>query len=71
MKVTIDRDACMSDGIWWDTCPAFFEQNAGDSLSLGIEKFRSGNNPSEGSAPKDKEVCVTGAAGTCPARIVE
>jgi len=33
MKVTIDREECISCGVCWDECPEFFEQNDEDEWS--------------------------------------
>ncbi|MFA4850240.1 MAG: ferredoxin [Methanoregula sp.] len=70
MKVVIDRNGCVSCGTCWDTCPEFFEQNADDSFSQVIEKFRLGNNPAEGSVSSDQAACVTEAADICPAQVI-
>jgi ferredoxin len=71
MKVTVDRSNCTSCGTCWDTCPAFFEENTGDSFSQIIEKFRSARNIAEGSAPDDLEACVREAADLCPVQIIK
>lgn len=70
MKVSIDRSNCTSCGTCWDSCQAFFEENQDDHFSQIIEKFRSGGNTAEGSAPKDLEVCVAEAADLCPVQII-
>jgi ferredoxin len=70
MKAIIDRNGCISCGTCWDTCPAFFEQNADDSLSQVIEKFRLGNNPAEGFPTADLDGCVREAADLCPAQVI-
>ena len=70
MKVTIERDACVSCGMCWDTCPVFFEQNADDSFSQVIEEFRIGGNLGVGTPPADDEACVREAADVCPVTII-
>jgi ferredoxin len=71
MKVTIDRDECVSSDSCWETCPAFFEQDQTDSFSQAIAQFRTAaENPAEGAAPKDLEACVTEAADLCPVQII-
>jgi ferredoxin len=70
MKVTIDRNECTSCGTCWETCPAFFEENPEDHFSKVIDKFRSGRNIAEGTAPQDLEACVREAADLCPVLII-
>jgi ferredoxin len=70
MKVTIDRNGCVSCGSCWETCPAFFEQNKDDSFSQVIEKFRTEKNPSLGSAPQDLDACVAESAELCPVQVI-
>ena len=70
MKVVIDRGGCVSCGTCWDSCPAFFEQNADDSFSQIVEKFRLGNNPAEGITSPELDACVTEAADICPAQVI-
>lgn len=70
MKVTIERDTCVSCGMCWDTCPQFFEQNPDDSFSQVIEEFRTGG-PGTGTPVKDDESCVREAADSCPVTIIK
>jgi ferredoxin len=70
MKVTIERDACVSCGMCWDTCPQFFEQNPDDSFSQVIEEFRIGSIAT-GSPVPDDEDCVREAADSCPVTIIK
>ena len=70
MNVSIDRSNCTSCGTYWDTCPAFFEEDPCDRFSQVIEKYRAAENPAEGSAPQDPDACVTEAADICPVQII-
>ena len=71
MKVTIERDACVSCGQCWDSCPNFFEQNPDDSFSQVIEEFRIGGDIASGTPATDDEVCVRDAADLCPVTIIK
>ena len=70
VSVVIERDTCVSCGSCWDTCPAFFEQNADDSFSQVIARYRTADNPAEGNATEDLEACVKDAADLCPVQII-
>jgi ferredoxin len=70
MKVTIDRNGCVSCGTCWETCPKFFEQNAEDSFSQVIPQFQTDEKPAEGSAPPEMEACVSEAADFCPVQVI-
>ena len=71
MKVTIERDTCVSCGNCWDTCPTFFEQNADDSFSQVVQEFRIGGSIAEGTPAADDETCVRDAADLCPVTIIK
>ena len=71
MKVTIERDSCVSCGTCWDSCPQFFEQNPDDSFSQVIEEFRIAGNIGEGKPVPDDEACVREAADSCPVTIIK
>ncbi|HVP93635.1 MAG TPA: ferredoxin [Methanoregulaceae archaeon] len=70
VSVTIEREMCVSCGSCYETCPDFFEENPEDSFSQVIEKFRKGDNISEGEVPPDQEACVRDAADLCPVSII-
>jgi len=70
MKVTIEREMCVSCGNCWDSCPDLFEQNPDDSFSQIIEKFRINKNNAEGIPPADQESCARNAADLCPVAII-
>jgi len=70
VRVTIEREMCVSCGSCYETCPDFFEENPDDSFSQIKKKFRKGERISEGEAPPDQEECVRDAADLCPVSII-
>ncbi len=70
VKVSIDRDDCISCGNCWTICPEFFEQNPNDNFSQVIETYRIGGNIAEGEAPHELEGLVREAADSCPVQII-
>lgn len=70
VKVSIDRDDCISCGNCWTICPEFFEQNPNDDFSQVIERYRIGGNIAEGEAPHELEGLVREAADSCPVQII-
>jgi len=70
MKVSIERETCVSCGSCWETCPGFFEQNPDDSFSQVIEQYRLDGKIGEGQPTPDLEVCVRDAADLCPVQII-
>ncbi len=70
VKVSIDRNDCISCGNCWTICPDFFEQNHNDDFSQVIEMYRVGGNIAEGEAPQKLENLVREAADSCPVQII-
>jgi ferredoxin len=70
IKVTIERETCVSCGTCYDTCPGLFEQDPDDSFSRIIEKHRVNGNIAEGLIPVDLEACAHEAADLCPVQII-
>lgn len=70
VKVTIDREGCISCEACWLLCPDFFEQNPNDELSQVTEPYRLGDDPAEGDAPASQEDCVREAADQCPVTVI-
>lgn len=70
MKVTIDREDCISCGACYEDCPEFFEENPDDTWSQVIEAYRIGDKLEEGEAPENLRNCVTQAAEGCPVDII-
>ncbi len=71
VKVTIDREGCVSCGTCEDTCPGFFQLNPDDTLSQVIEKYRTGGRPDQGDAPEDLLPCIREAAELCPVQVIQ
>ncbi len=70
IKVTIDRDQCISCESCWTICPEFFAQSAGDSWSEITPKYRLGGDPAQGEAPDELRDKVKEAADSCPVQII-
>ncbi len=70
VKVSIDRNDCISCGNCWTICPEFFEQNPDDDFSQVVEMYRVGGNIAEGEAPQKLEGLVKEAADSCPVQII-
>ena len=70
VKVSIDRNDCISCANCWTICPDFFEQNSDDSFSQVIEMYRVRGNIAEGEAPQKIEGVVKEAADSCPVQII-
>ncbi len=70
MKVTIDREDCVSCGTCYETCGEVFEENPDDSWSQIKAKYRVGGAPGTGEVPKDLEDCVKEAEESCPVEVI-
>ena len=70
IKVTIDRDECISCATCWAECPDFFEENIDDGMSQIVEKYSVGGDIAVGKAPRNLEECVREAADGCPIEII-
>ncbi len=70
VKVTIDRDQCISCESCWTICPEVFEQNAVDSWSQIVAKYQVGSDPATGEAPENLRAKVQEAADACPVTII-
>ncbi len=69
LKVTIDREACISCASCWLECPEYFEEGE-DGFSQVVEAYRIDGSLAEGEVPADLEDCVTEAADVCPVEII-
>jgi ferredoxin len=70
MKVTIEREECISCGACWGECPDFFEEDPDDHLSRVVAKYRLEGDVAAGEAPPDLGPCVSQAAESCPVAII-
>jgi len=70
MKVSIDRDQCISCGLCWSDCPEIFEEDPGDGKSSVVAGLRSGGDPAKGEAPEELRGKAEGAAANCPVAII-
>ena len=70
IKVTIDRDECISCGNCFENYPEFFGENPDDNFAQIIEKYRVGGSLDVGEAPEELRDRVQGAAEECPVEII-
>ena len=70
VKVTIDRDECISCAICWTTCPEFFEPNPDDDRSQVVAGHRVKDDPAQGVAPPELLDAIREAADGCPVEII-
>lgn len=70
MKVTIDRDGCISCGACYAECPKVFEENGDDGWSQVTEPYRVDGNIAAGEVPNDLGSCATAGADACPVSII-
>jgi ferredoxin len=70
MKITIEREECISCGSCYVECPGVFEENEDDFFSQIVEKYRIDGDPAVGEAPEDLKGCVEDAAYGCPVEII-
>jgi len=64
LKVSINWDLCIADGVCYALCPQVFEA-AEDGKSQIVEEYR-GASPTEGNVPDDLSDCVEQARTACP-----
>jgi len=69
LKITIDRDECVSDSVCASICPDVFIMDDED-LSAIAEEYRVNGNVGEGIVPIDFKDCVEEAAESCPVQII-
>ena len=70
IKITIDRENCISCGMCWETCPAVYEQNPGDSKSQIILKLQTAGDPAAGSIAESLVDCAREGADACPVSVI-
>ncbi|MEJ2682993.1 MAG: ferredoxin [Candidatus Sulfobium sp.] len=70
VKITIDREECISCESCWTICPEVFEQSSLDEFSQIVEKYRVASDLAQGDAPEDLRDKVQEAADSCPVEII-
>jgi ferredoxin len=70
MKVTIDRDQCISCGGCWTICPELFEEDPSDGKSRITAQYRSADDIGVGEAPESLRESGQAAADGCPMSII-
>ncbi len=70
VKVTIDRDQCISCESCWTMCPEVFEQNGADNWSQIVPKYQAGGDPATGQIPDPLRAKAQEAADACPVSII-
>jgi len=70
MKVTIEREECISCGLCWTDCPEVFEENLDDAFSQIVEEYRVDDDLAVGEIPEDLVDCAEDAALGCPVDII-
>ena len=60
IKITIDREGCISCGACWTSCSDVYEQNSEDAKSQVAEKFQVSGNVAEGKIEDSLLKCALG-----------
>ncbi|MGC8975685.1 MAG: ferredoxin [Thermoprotei archaeon] len=64
LKVKVDWNLCIADGVCYALCPQVFEAGP-DGKSQIVKEYR-GNEVTEGTVPDDLSDCVEQAKTACP-----
>ena len=70
IKVTIDRDGCISCAACWTVCPEVFEENQTDGLSQIVEQYRVSGDNSKGVASNELDEKIRDAEDRCPPQVI-
>lgn len=70
MKVTIEREECISDAACYVECPEVFEENEDDLFSQITEEYRVNDDLGAGEVPEDLRERVEEAVYVCPMEII-
>jgi ferredoxin len=70
VKVTIDRDECISCGACWSSCPEVYAEFADDGLSSVAAQYQVNGDAGVGQIPDDLEDCAVDGADSCPVEII-
>lgn len=70
MKVSVDRDQCISCSLCWSDCPEIFSEDASDGKCSVVEALRLEGDREKGEAPESLRDAAQGAAANCPVAII-
>jgi len=70
MRITIDRDQCISCGACYQECPKIYEENTDDNWTQIAEAYRVDGSIAVGEVPADIEACAKAGAEVCPVSII-
>lgn len=70
IKITIDREGCISCGACWTSCSDVYEQNSEDAKSQVVEKFQVSGNVAEGKVEDSLLECALQGADICPVQVI-
>ncbi len=70
MKVTIDRDDCISCAACWQECPEVFAESPDDGFSMVVESYRTSDDLGSGEIPPGLGDCAHRAEDGCPVEII-
>jgi len=68
VKISIDRDNCISCGSCEEMCPEVFKLDETTKSSI-VSKYRKGD-PGKGEVGKDLASCVESARDACPVSVI-
>ena len=71
IRVTIDREACISCGVYWDVCPEVFEEDPDDQKSRIAAAYRAASDMAMGEVPEVLAACAQEAEDVCPVEIID
>jgi ferredoxin len=70
MKVSVDRDQCISCSLCWSDCPALFSEDPADGKCSVAEALRLGGDREKAEAPDSLRDAGQSAAANCPISII-
>ena len=70
IKITIDREGCISCGACWTSCSDVYEQNSEDAKSQVAEKYQVSGNVAEGKVEDSLLECARQGADICPVQVI-
>ena len=70
MKVSVDRDECISCSVCWSECPELFAEDPGDGKCRIVAGYAAPGDGSSGEAPEELRAAAQKAEGACPVGII-